>query len=238
MEIETWWQRLGCIRNPGAHSGEESARDDEIAELRGAIESREQEVLKLHRDLAAEKLRADQGWHRYEAANLRKNELEAERANWVQEIAALKSIVDERAESGEVGPLDQDWRVDAIETFFAEECEDDGSCHRHMARAIVARLRGWVDEGVTGIAGVDSQPAIQAQDPIRELIALHAQELDQNDYAYFELARTRRTDWMAWICTNLVDNDPGRKVLATGQGDTPEEACSNAIMDYAERAKD
>lgn len=84
MEIETWWQRLGCIRNPGAHSGEESARDDEIAELRGAIESQEQEILKLHRDLAAEKLRADQGWHRYEAANLRKNELEAERANWAQ----------------------------------------------------------------------------------------------------------------------------------------------------------
>lgn len=55
------------------------------------IKRQEQEVLKLHRDLAAEKLRADQGWHRYEAANSRKNELEAERANWTQEIAALKS---------------------------------------------------------------------------------------------------------------------------------------------------
>lgn len=93
-----------------------------------------------------------------------------------------------------------------------------------------------IQDAATSVA---HQGAISAaKDPIRELIALHAQELDQNDYAYFELARTRRTDWMAWICTNLVDNDPGRKVLATGQGDTPEEACSNAIMDYAERAKD
>lgn len=60
-------------------------------QYRSTIERQEQEVLKLHRDLAAEKLRADQGWHRYEAANLRKNELEAKRANWAQEIMALKS---------------------------------------------------------------------------------------------------------------------------------------------------
>lgn len=76
----------------------------------------------------------------------------------------------------------------------------------------------------------------RALDPIRELIALHAEELDQNDYAYFELARTRRTDWMAWICTNLRDDDPDRNVLAKGQGDTPEEACAAAVADYKARA--
>lgn len=85
-----------------------------------------------------------------------------------------------------------------------------------------------------------THPANGAQagdaDPIRKLIALHAEELDQNEYAYFELARTRRTDWMAWICTNLVDLDPSRKVLATGQGLTPDEACANAALDYASRA--
>lgn len=85
-----------------------------------------------------------------------------------------------------------------------------------------------------------AHPANGAQagdaDPIRKLIELHAEELDQNDYAYFELARTRRTDWMAWICTNLVDLDPSRKVLATGQGSTPDEACANAALDYASRA--
>lgn len=91
MEIKTWWERLNCTRNPGAHSGEDVVRDEEIAELRAAIERQAQEVLKLHRDLAAEKLRADQGWHRYEAANSRKNELEAERANWMQDIAAMKA---------------------------------------------------------------------------------------------------------------------------------------------------
>jgi uncharacterized protein YlxW (UPF0749 family) len=32
--IPTWWQRLGCTWNPGSHTGEESARDAEIADLR------------------------------------------------------------------------------------------------------------------------------------------------------------------------------------------------------------
>jgi hypothetical protein len=87
------------------------------------------------------------------------------------------------------------------------------------------------------VSGVQGDALSQeAADPIRELIALHAEELDQNDYAYFELARTRRTGWMAWICTNLRDDDPDRNVLATGQGDTPDEACTSAVADYKARA--
>jgi RNase H-fold protein (predicted Holliday junction resolvase) len=39
LEIEFWWQRIGCVRNPGAHSGEEVARDNEIHELRKALQS-------------------------------------------------------------------------------------------------------------------------------------------------------------------------------------------------------
>jgi hypothetical protein len=66
-------------------------------------------------------------------------------------------------------------------------------------------------------------------DAIRKLIARHAEELEQNDYAYFELAYTRRTEWMAWICSNHRDDDPNRKVIAQGQGSTPEEACAAAI---------
>lgn len=66
-------------------------------------------------------------------------------------------------------------------------------------------------------------------DPIRALIAAHAEQLDQNDYAYFELAYTRHTAWMAWLCSNSRDDDPNRKVIAKGQGDTPEEACAAAI---------
>lgn len=85
------------------------------------------------------------------------------------------------------------------------------------------------------LAAAPQPAAAPSGDAIRELIALHADELEQNDYAYFELARTRRTGWMAWICTNLIDNDPGRKVLATGQGSTPDEACEAAIQDYKGR---
>lgn len=36
--IEFWWQRIGCVRNPGAHSGEEVARDNEIFDLRKALQ--------------------------------------------------------------------------------------------------------------------------------------------------------------------------------------------------------
>ncbi|MDN7763029.1 MULTISPECIES: hypothetical protein [Burkholderia cepacia complex] len=70
---------------------------------------------------------------------------------------------------------------------------------------------------------------VAADDPISALLALHAEILDQNDYAYFELARTRRTDWMAWICSNHRDDDPNRKVIAKGQGGTPRAACADAL---------
>ena len=306
MEIKTWWERLNCTRNPGAHSGEDVVRDEEIAELRAAIERQAREVLKLHRDLAAEKLRADQGWHRYEAANSRKNELEAERANWEQEIAALKRPVDDQNARWAIDaaiafgrmdvnrpPTDDHWLMeywligrhlaplgqldsstrklvlDISLQSVAEQAQTVPMLEDHAEQLARSKwtVKQWYEhvgawENAQGelcfgsvmalgamlklmakarhfVAPVARQDAISAaKDPIRELIALHAQELDQNDYAYFELARTRRTEWMAWICTNLIDNDLSLKILATGQGSTPEEACSNAIIDYAERAKD
>jgi len=74
------------------------------------------------------------------------------------------------------------------------------------------------------------QPSGEVKDdPITALLAMHAEVLDQNEYAYFELAYTRRTEWMAWICSNHRDDDPNRKVLARGQGSTPHEACAAAI---------
>lgn len=42
-----------------------------------------EEILSLHRQLAAEKLRADQGWQRYESANADRNALRAEKASEV-----------------------------------------------------------------------------------------------------------------------------------------------------------
>jgi hypothetical protein len=68
------------------------------------------------------------------------------------------------------------------------------------------------------------------KDAIRALVALHAQQLENNPYAYFELAYTRYTGWMAWLCSNSRDDDPNRKVIAKGQGDTPEAACAAAIL--------
>lgn len=40
-DIEQWWHRLGCTRNPGIHTGEESAMCAEIRELRAALERAE-----------------------------------------------------------------------------------------------------------------------------------------------------------------------------------------------------
>ena len=66
-------------------------------------------------------------------------------------------------------------------------------------------------------------------DPIRDLLGRHAELLERNPYCYFELAYTRSTGWMAWICSNARESDPNRKILTSGQGDTPDEACINAL---------
>lgn len=47
-------------------------------------------ILDLHRKLAAETLRADQGWQRYESANADRNVLREERANFTHEIVRLR----------------------------------------------------------------------------------------------------------------------------------------------------
>jgi hypothetical protein len=63
-------------------------------------------------------------------------------------------------------------------------------------------------------------------DPIRELIQAHSELIaDGNDYAYFELAYTRTTGWMAWLKSELAAEVP----IAVGQGDTAEEACAAAL---------
>ena len=81
------------------------------------------------------------------------------------------------------------------------------------------------------------QPASEQQaEPIAALVAEHAKLLDQNDYAYFELAYTRQTGWMAWLTDRPARGEPGtaeyaksRKVIARGQGDTAQEACQDAL---------
>lgn len=67
---------------------------------------------------------------------------------------------------------------------------------------------------------------------LQQLIELHEALLEQNPYCYFELAYTKSTGWMAWICTNHREVDPNRKVLARGQGEFPETACDAALESY------
>lgn len=81
-------------------------------------------------------------------------------------------------------------------------------------------------------AQVQEDAQEDAQDAVRALIATHAEILEDNAYAYFELAYTRQTGWMAWITDKPLYGapvvNPDRKVLAKGQGDTPDEACADA----------
>ncbi len=74
--------------------------------------------------------------------------------------------------------------------------------------------------------------------PIYDLINKHEAIKDQNEQAYFELAYHRATGWMAWItdkplCVPPVAN-PGRKILARGQGHTAQEACADAVLSLSE----
>lgn len=85
-----------------------------------------------------------------------------------------------------------------------------------------------------------TQPVAQGMDrqkidPLRQMLAQHEAHLEQNPYAYFELAYTRRTGWMVWITDKPAFREsvlvnPDRKVLWQGQGDTPDEACENAAL--------
>lgn len=73
---------------------------------------------------------------------------------------------------------------------------------------------------------------------VQEVLAIHAEMLENNPYCYFELAFTRQTNWMIWICSNAKEIDPNRKVLLCGQGSTPEEAAENALENYEEESND
>lgn len=91
--------------------------------------------------------------------------------------------------------------------------------------------------------GIELSQALAAQGipgeitcPIQGLIAMHGQLLEVMPHAYFELAYTRTTGWMVWICNKPATGTPGepgygsnRQILACGQGYSPEEACDKAI---------
>ncbi|GGX99018.1 hypothetical protein GJV26_15925 [Massilia dura] len=63
------------------------ATTPDVATTAMPTDGKNAEVLELHRRLAAEKLRADQGWQRYEAANADRNSLRASMATSVAQSA-------------------------------------------------------------------------------------------------------------------------------------------------------
>lgn len=69
-------------------------------------------------------------------------------------------------------------------------------------------------------------------DHLQQLLRLHADLLRGNSHCYFELAYTRQTGWMAWICSKPREDDPQRAVLAQGQGSTVDEAAEAAIQSF------
>ena len=72
-------------------------------------------------------------------------------------------------------------------------------------------------------------PSVEDVSAFDALVAMHAYLLESNPNCYFEVVYTRRTGWMAWICSNTVTDDADSKVLASGEGDSPEEACEQAL---------
>ena len=64
---------------------------------------------------------------------------------------------------------------------------------------------------------------------LQALLKIHERLLEKNPYCYLEVAYVRTTGWMAWLCTNALELDKNRKVIARGQGDSIETACKDAL---------
>lgn len=112
----------------------------------------------------------------------------------------------------------------------AENPECERAANMDAAAALIERLAPQ--------APVADQPAEPSPaDPIRGLLQAHEDLIEQGEnYAYFELAYTRRTGWMAWLTDRPASGEPGtaeyaksRNVIAQGQGDSAEEACQDAL---------
>ena len=69
---------------------------------------------------------------------------------------------------------------------------------------------------------------------LRQFFDVHSALLDENPYCYCEIAYTRQTGWMAWLCSKPQTEDPQRKVLGVGQGQTPDEAALAAVDSYCD----
>lgn len=136
----------------------------------------------------------------------------------------------------------QDWQDAVAEAAQARASGYEGDDRKDIKTDVFNAFTKGADWERRRAAIAATQPAAQGMDAIRELIAQHSNELERNHYAYFELAYTRRTGWMVWITDKPAFREsvlvnPDRKVLARGQGDTPEAACADALAAQAKQGE-
>ncbi|MFC4927808.1 hypothetical protein [Delftia deserti] len=119
----------------------------------------------------------------------------------------------------------------------AVEMSESNQEHFNTLDELAEEIRLMADKAAPAPCGKPPQapaaPAVDALAPVQALLDVHAELLDANPYAYFELAYTRQTGWMAWITDKPFHGpviNPDRKVLARGQGDTASEACAAAAQ--------
>lgn len=142
------------------------------------------------------------------------------------EIERLRSAVNEHRNAA----MEADLRTQA-----AVRSEKKALAERVNLSELRRVMTEWHQRAVAlGFDGVpDLVASIEAgrptNTPLRELIETHGEFLEANPYCYFELAYTRRTEWMAWICSKPSADDPNRKVIAQGQGSTPDDAAEAAL---------
>lgn len=99
-------------------------------------------------------------------------------------------------------------------------------------------LLGYEQQGWRVVAAAPTTPQAPAlvpltDDPIRALLEKHRALLDDSEYTYFELAYTRQTGFMAWLTDKPLASvvvNPDRKVIVSGQGDTADAACADALQ--------
>lgn len=73
----------------------------------------------------------------------------------------------------------------------------------------------------------ESQPAaVPISDAVSEFLQMANELENKYPFLYVEIARTRTTDWMAWL-----REKPGKehRLIACGQGLKPSEACRDAL---------
>lgn len=74
-----------------------------------------------------------------------------------------------------------------------------------------------------------SNKDMQAYPSVIQFLEKADELIDIHPFLYVEIGRTRTTDWMAWLRTKPKEGEG--KLLASGQGLTPDEACEAALAE-------